>query len=109
MSETPPDTQPQEIRHVTSSTYASIRPTGYVFAVRGEDVKVIYYHDDLRIFGETRTADGRSRYQTANVRVQDVSLEMHAEDFVKLLSSNLQALEEQNPGILERHKIKVLD
>ena len=95
------------IPHVVSTNYVDLTPRGFLFMVQDFNVRIIYYHEEPRPLLETVDAEGNSTYQTTLFRVQDVSVTITIDDFVRLTAANLRSIEAAHPGLLEKYQIKV--
>jgi hypothetical protein len=95
------------ILHTQSSQFVELHPTGYLFITIGSSVRLVYYHDEPRVFREDVAADGTSSFQFRPLRIQDVAVNILAENFVRHTADNLRNIATQIPGLLDKYGITI--
>lgn len=98
------------LRHVISNNYVYLQPVGFVFFHISErkSVGLTYYHDEMRIVGETlASSDKQPQYLTQPVRIQDATVVVEEDDYVRNVRETLELIEQTRPELLAKYGIAI--
>ena len=101
---------PDALDYERSNSFSYLTPSGHVFLYDAEvrAVSIVYYHEEARIIQQALNDDGTfGEVQTGFSLVQDVQINLAAEDYLSAVQTNLNAIKESSPDLLKKYGIDV--